>query len=1037
MQTRYPPGIFFAPDKEILELLTMRTWIITTSHIFLFLAIGISSVFSQHFGRNKVIYDRFNFRVYETPNFEIHHYLEDETEIEEFAQLIERWYRRLQVIFLDTLEERSPVILYSNHADFQQTTIIPSLVGIGTGGVTEGFRKRIVMPLSSSRRQTDHVLGHELAHVFHFRLLLGNGGRGLGGGAMQNVPLWMTEGQSEYLTIGSTDTQTAMWMRDAVKNDDIPTINDLTNRPMDYFPYRWGHAFWAYFAGMYGDAQVLPLYVSTARMGVRRAIDSLTGYSADSLSELWAASIRNTYEPLMEGKQEYVGERIFGTDNAGEMNIAPSISPDGENIIFISDRNVISLDFFLGNIREKQITRRITNILRDTHIDEYNFLESAGTWSPDGTQFALSTFVGGRNQLLVADIERGRIARTIAPGDLLTFNNPHWSPDGESILLSGMSNGRSNLFLYNFETEELTQLTDDRYAALHPSWSPDGSRVAFITDRGGGTDFDQISFGNYRLAEYDINTGEINVFDILPGADIVNPKYSPDGTEIFFISNADGFRNIYRYDLIRDHVRKVTDLMTGVSGITELSPGFDISNETGTLVYILYDNTGYELYSINVDELDGPIFRPADVDLTASILPPGDVVHPVDIVDANLERFPLTDPAEFSERGYDPRFSLEAIGSPGIGIGTSQFGTGMAGGVSFMFSDMLRENTLTTILQVQGRIIDIAGQLAYINQSRRMNWGAVFSHFPYRSAFASLQQEEINGAFAQNLVVMEQRIFEQELGLFAHYPLSRQLRFEGGIRGSMYSFRVDSINNYYVGNRLVDREIERIDSPESFFLGRAYIAYVGDGSQFGFTSPMEGYRYRFQVDRTAGEFGFWSFMADYRQYRFISPISVGYRLMHYGRYGIDAQRLQPLYLGNPYFVRGYSFRALQQPRVNSEEVMNINNLVGSKIAVANAEVRFPFTGPERLALIRSRMIFSDLVLFADGGLAWHDFDDVAFNWSPSRDSEEHIPVFSTGLALRVNLFGAIIVEPYFAFPFQRRADSTTGTLGFHISFGGF
>ena len=993
--------------------------------------------YAQQFGRNKVTYDAFNFRVFETPNFEIHHYLDDEEELKKFAQLTERWYERHLPIFQDTLDRKIPVILYNNHADFQQTTVIQQLIGIGTGGVTEGMRQRVVMPLSASRRDTDHVLGHELTHVHHFRLFMGNGGRGLGGRAMENVPLWMIEGQSEYMSIGREDSHTAMWMRDAVKHEDIPTIRDMTRRMYEYFPYRWGHAFWAFYGGYFGDDQIMPLFLATANMGVERAVDTLTGYSADSLSGLWANQLRETYQPQLEGKQEYVGEKLFDHTNAGYMNIAPAISRDGRNMVFISNKNVITTDFFLADVQEKEITRRITRIIRDARIDEYHFMESAGSWNPDGTQFALTVFSEGRNKILIADLDRRRVAERIALPGVPAFNNPDWSPDGEKIVVTVLDQGKSNLYVYNLETEEVEQLTDDRYVALQPAWSPDGSKIAFITDREGNTDFEQLKFGDYRLAEYDLKSGTINVINILPGSDIINPKYSPDGTEIFFVSDADGYRNIYRYNKDSGEIRKVTDLQTGTMGISSLSPCFDIAGDSEELVYILYNNGNHELFKESIENLDGPIFTVDDIDKTASMLPPVDIEPPAEIVEEKLERYPKTDPERFNSKDYDPRFTLEAIGSAGIGVGVSQFGAGAAGGVSFMFSDILRENILTTSLQVQGRIQDIAGQAVYINQSSRVNWGALFSHIPYRSAGMQIGLDTINGIVAENLIMMEQRVFEDELGVFGQYPISTNLRFEGGVSASMYSFRADSINNYYVGNMLVDREIHELDAPESFFMYRTYLAYVGDNARFGLTSPMRGSRYRFQIDRSFGEYQFWGLMGDYRLYRHIPPAALAFRTMHYGRYGRDANQLQPIFLGNPFYVRGYSFRALTQSGQTSSDYMSVNNLIGSKIAVANAELRFPFTGPAGLAVIESRMFFSDLVLFADGGLAWLDFDDIKIKWRPARNDEKRIPVFSAGVALRLNLFGAIILEPFFALPFQRQADKTTGTFGFHLSFGGF
>jgi hypothetical protein len=85
--------------------------------------------------------------------------------------------------------------------------------------------------------------------------------------------------------------------------------------------------------------------------------------------------------------------------------------------------------------------------------------------------------------------------------------------------------------------------------------------------------------------------------------------------------------------------------------------------------------------------------------------------------------------------------------------------------------------------------------------------------------------------------------------------------------------------------------------------------------------------------------------------------------------------------------------------------------------VSNVEFRIPFTGHRRLALLNSRFLYSDLILFFDGGLAWDDNSKVNFYWSYP-DDRTRIPVYSTGVSLRTNLFGMIILEPYYARPFQ-------------------
>src|SRR5690606_29424906 len=119
----------------------------------------------QEFGRNKPHYTTFDFKVASSDHFSLYHYLKNDSLVHRFLSTAERWYDYEQVLFRDTFKTRNPIILYANHADFQQTTAISGSVGVGTGGVTESLRNRIAMPVMELNAQTNHVLGHELVHA--------------------------------------------------------------------------------------------------------------------------------------------------------------------------------------------------------------------------------------------------------------------------------------------------------------------------------------------------------------------------------------------------------------------------------------------------------------------------------------------------------------------------------------------------------------------------------------------------------------------------------------------------------------------------------------------------------------------------------------------------------------------------------------------------------------------------------------------------------------------------------------------------------
>lgn len=975
---------------------------------------------AQYFGKNKARYEVIDFKVSESPHFELYHYFDSEAYRNRLLANSEHWYRLHQEIFGDTFEVPNPLIFYQNHPDFQQTTAISGLIGEGTGGVTEGLKNRVVMPAMYSHRQTDHVLGHELVHAFQYHTLTHGDSTHLQN--IQNLPLWMVEGLAEYMSIGRKDPHTAMWMRDAVLNDDLPTIRDLNNPK--YFPYRYGQAFWAFVTGIWGDTVIHPLFIETARRGPEAAFKKVLGFDSKTLSNMWKSALKTAYAPLLTDSVRMTrppGKLIASPLNAGDMNLSPALSPDGKYMAFLSEKNVISIDLYISDTRTGKIIKKISRGGLTDHIDAYSFLESAGTWSPDSRRFAMTVISKGKNQLLVIDLQKKKEELIEIPG-LSAFSHPAWSPDGASVVVSGLKEGQSDLYQYDLKKKKVRNLTDDLYSDLQPAWSADGRYLAFVTDRVG--DPERLEKAHFSLAVMDMAQGDIAIVHAFHGADNLNPVFSPDNESIYFLSDRDGFRNLYRYELAKAQTYQLTDFFTGISGITEYSPALTIARNEGTLAYSYYQKNRYHIYLAGPGEwLEKPVGLD-EVDQLPAMLPPV-LGEGLSVVTPNLEgeeRVVSLPEDSIREKKYQPRFQLDYIGNSGIGIGVSNFGTGLAGGVSMLFSDILGNNQVFSTIAMNGEIYDLGGQVAFINQKRKIHWGAGLSHIPYRAARFGLGVDTVNiggeEAIVQNLVQENLRQFEDRLSLFAYYPFSLNQRVEAGASLAWYYFRRDRINHYYdfFGN-FIGQDRDKLDAPDGYSLQQVYGAYVGDNATFGLTSPLDGMRYRLQAEKYFGELNLYGVLADFRQYHFKKPVSIGYRLYHYSRLGAEAEnnRLTPLFLGFPSLMHGYFGNALSR---QSQNGLNINDLTGSRLLVANVEVRLPFTGPEKLALIKSKFLLTDLNWFFDAGVAWDSDTRPVLKFNPDQ-GDERIPVMSTGLSLRLNLFGYMVLEPYYAFPIQR------------------
>lgn len=1039
--------------------------------------VSIISVNAQYFGQNRVRYKNSDFKVLQTPHFEIYYYLKNEKLLNKFAQDAETWYKMHQEVFRDTFFKKNPIILYSNHPDFQQTTALNGEVGVGTGGVTEAFKNRVIMPVLDLNSQTRHVLGHELVHAFQYHVLLEKDSMSLE--SVGNTPLWMVEGMAEYLSVGKKDAFTSMWMRDALLNRDIPSLKDLTNSNK-YFPYRYGQAFWTFVGSLYGDTTIVPLFKNTARFGYENAIKYTFGFDDRTLSGLWKNSIEEHYRPLLKADSSQIkisGTKIIDNKNAGNMNVAPAISPDGKYLAFLSEKDLFGIDLFLADAKTGRIIRKLTSQVANSHIDDFNFLESAGAWSPDSKQFAFSIFSKGKNQMLIVDAANGNTILRTHMDKVEQFSNLTWSPNGKDIAFSGMIEGQSDIFSYNLDTKLVTQLTNDEFSDYAPSFSPDGTKIVFSSDRASTQSGNITAVHPMNLTIYDIATKTLSNVPVFKGANNLNAQFSGDSKRIFFLSNRDGFRNLYEVSLADNSVKQLTDYFTGISGITEFSPAITVSRNDD-IIYSYYRYQRYTLYNSPLSNFKAKPVGAQDVNFDAAILPPMENIG-VNIINSNLRNFDrfektLTDSMRIVP--YRPKFKLDYLANSGVGVSTSRFGTGLQGGIIGMFSDILGRNQIIGNLAVNGEIYDFGGLIAYINQKSRINYGVALSHIPYVTGFRSYGQfnPKFNTEPVDTISTNILRTFEDKIDLFASYPFSKVHRFEAGTAFARYSYRLDRFNNFY----------ENVNGYPTFFLGsnrekvstsqatnalgipldpftimQGNAFFVGDNSINGLTSPLDGFRYRVGAEQYFGDFNFTAVTADLRKYWRLKPVTLAVRTYNYLRLGQGGENLFPLYAGYGYLIRGYEANSFYNNNNQSQDnaTFEIEQLSGSKLSVFNFEVRLPFTGPKKLSQIESKFLFSDLNLFFDAGLAWTENTKVAFKGKPTYQTvpltdqqgnpildqqgrqiftqftNERVPAMSVGVSLRVNLFGALILEPYYAIPFQRNDLAGRGIFGLNFA----
>ena len=970
---------------------------------------------AQYFGRNKVQYEDFDFKVLKTEHFDVYYYSQEQEAARMAARMAERWYARLSRIFDYRMGTRQPLILYASHPHFRQTNAVSGGIGEGTGGVTESFKRRIVLPLGASLQDTDHVIGHELVHAFQFAMTGADVQRAslVGMPSALGLPLWFIEGMAEYLSLGPVDAHTAMWIREAAAREGLPTIDELDSP--EYFPYRYGHAFWAYVAGRWGDGIVRRLLLAAADPRARMdAIEQVLGVDREILSTEWHRAIQREYAPVLASTVpagRLAKPLITADRHGGELNLAPELSPDGTRLVFLSERDLFSIDMFLADARSGEVIRKIVSTAADPHFDSLQFIASAGAWHPEGRQFVFGAIKAGQPVLTIVDSTNGDTVREIELRDLGEIFNPTWSPDGGRIAFSALAGGFSDLFVYDLAASRLNRLTNDPYSDLEPAWSPDGRQIAFATDRFTSR-LDDLTIGELRLGLIDPSTSQIRLLDAFNRGKHISPQWSPDGQHLYFVGNPNGIANLHRLDLGSNDVEAMTNLQTGISGITTLSPAMSIASSSGRLAFTVYSDGEYWIYTADSPESIAPGRVQLQTGLNAAALPPTRRAGSgVESLLAN-EALGLPPPrANFPVTEYRPSLSLDYLGQPTIGFGADNFGTYVGGGLSAFFSDMLGSHQLASTAQAAGSFRDIGGQLQYLNRSSRWIWGGAVEYIPYRYGSFGQSIATIDG----REVLVEETLLERQTSAggtaIAAYPLSRahRVEFAAGARRISFSRELQTDVFSLVTGDLVGEFTEDLPAADSLTLADVGAALVYDTSVFGATSPILGRRYRFDFTQTAGSLSYSGVLADFRQYWMpFRPFTLALRGLHFGRYGQDSEdvRLRSTYLGYPELVRGYevgSFSANECAPGPAGDCQAFDQLVGSRLLVANAEIRFPlwgalggddFYGPLPI----------ELALFVDSGVAW---DSAS---SPSFANGDRDFVRSVGAAARINVFGYAVAE---------------------------
>ncbi len=564
-----------------------------------------TALFAQ-FGQNKVNYKDTEWFYIQTKHFDIYFTVGGEKIAEFTASASEDALSRIQKDLNYQLNNRVSLIVYNSHNDFQETNVTDEYTGKGTGGFTEPFKNRVVFPFEGSYKKFQHVVAHELVHAVMRDMYFGGTIQNIiSKGITLQVPTWFMEGSAEYLSQG-WETNTDMFIRNSIISETLPDINQLDG----YLAYRGGQSVFRYIADTYGRQKVGEIISKIQNYGtLEQTLKASIGIGLEELNERWKKSLKKQFWPDIAVKQDpdELSKRL--TDNkkiGGFYNTSPVLSPQGDKIAFISDRDIY-LDVYIMDAQDGKVLKKIVESGKTTDFEELTVLHPSLTWSPDNKRIALSSKSGGYDVITIIDAET-EISYEL-PFKLPGIEIVNWSRDGNKLAFIAYNSQQSDVYIYDFSTKSFTNLTNDIFSDTDPIWTPDSKKIIFSSDRGDDlkqttstVDFQMFNhpFKQLDIYSIDIETKNIERITNWQYSDEKSPAVSADGKELLFVSDKNGINNIYRIkiDSIENNLSQVSKALPITNSLSDLGQ-LSLSYDGKKLVFAALYNLGYNIFMLN------------------------------------------------------------------------------------------------------------------------------------------------------------------------------------------------------------------------------------------------------------------------------------------------------------------------------------------------------------------------------------------------------------------------------------------------------
>ena len=522
-----------------------------------FCAVVLSSVNTSaqvstvEFGKNRVQYQKFEWKYYQTDNFNTY-FSQDGLALGKYvAQVAEEELSGIEEFVEYGLQRRANIVVYNNFDEFQQSNIGLGIDWQNTGGVTKLVNNKIVVFFDGNHENLKRQVRQGIAKSLVDNVLFGDDlGEFAANQALLDLPKWLTDG---FIAFAGEN-----WSADL--DDDLKSAL-LSGRYKNFYHFAFekpllaGHAFWNYIAGKYGKSKTTyMLYLARIYRNLNAASTRVTKKKKFKtlLSDFMTEESQKYYKDIR-------GRRVVPK---GQLSVSELIKKK-DYIRFNANPIQRSMTYAVVEFKQGKYTvvlnenfvyrKVLLTFGTRTREDEKNPNYPILAWDGKGTRLAVLYWAEGKTRLFVYDVvNRAKINKT----EITQFDQVQdmkYMLDANTLLFSAVKSGQTDLFVYKIDKQTVEQVTNDVYDDLDASFVafPNKTGIVFSSNRPSGTassSDDSLPHNRYNIFLIDNwNKSEFKQVSQLTNMKQGNARYPSqyNTTHFTFVSNENGIANRY------------------------------------------------------------------------------------------------------------------------------------------------------------------------------------------------------------------------------------------------------------------------------------------------------------------------------------------------------------------------------------------------------------------------------------------------------------------------------------------------------------